>query len=104
MAFKGYSRGVLDKLNSWHLPQRIVDQFKRSLTPLVDAHPSQLHYGPDGLIFAVTVEDPDEEGHFYRFNLTITRERDEDFWAADINAYHMDDGGGIRWSSEDPIR
>lgn len=98
MAFKGFGRGVQDKLNSWYLPQRILDRFFRALTPLVDAEPPDLDRDSYGMFFAAEVEDCDNRGHYYRFDLRISR-NDTDFWISDIAGYGVDDNGDPIWSS-----
>jgi len=99
MKFKGFGKGVPDKVNSWHLPDRIVKLLLRGLTPLVDFSPNDLPFDSDGLYYGVRCDDNELIDHRYAFNLRICRD-DSSFWVADISGYELNADNDVVWDSE----
>lgn len=100
MAFLGWATGVQDKLNSWHLPDRIKRCLLLSMMPLVDApEPTELPQDGDGMFFYIDFPDPENEEHHFYFTLRITR-NDTDFRVSDLTGSEFDGDDHMVWHSD----
>lgn len=98
MAFKGFRSGVLEDFNSWHLPTRIVEPFKRWILDLEDKSPTECSNSSDGIFFVASIVDSENLGDCYHITLRICR-NDEDFWVADINGFAVDHDDKVFWTN-----
>lgn len=99
MDFKGFDPRVLDKVNSWHLPQRIVRELSRRVVLLANQKPSDLPSNDKGIYYPANIEDPDNPGHEYWLRLQIKRS-DMEFWVADAEGFAIDGDANVIWDSE----
>jgi hypothetical protein len=103
MAFKGFSTGVEDKINSWYLPKRLVDRLKSccdALKQFDNVGIQQIFQDMDGWFLPLSLLDDEKLGDRYIFKLRIKR-NDMDFWIGDVSGFGTDKDDEIIWD-EDP--
>jgi hypothetical protein len=100
MDFAGFKKSCTDKINGWHLPERIVNKLKSALDDVADLSPDDLKADFDGLFFPISVVDCDHPGHCYFFSLRIGRNDLDRYYIVDIQGFGVDGDGEVIWSDE----
>jgi len=97
MSFKGLNSGLLNEINSWDLPQPIINAFLFALHQELDRKtPDDIPQTHIGYNTNILVRDPDDPSKTYVFFVLFNADGD-DFWIAQCQCQGVNDKNKFFW-------